>query len=68
MPEDEDYDTLGGFVITRLGRIPVPGESLDWEQWRFHIEAADQRRVRRLRVESRGVDSQESETNDPGLG
>jgi len=70
MPEDEDYDTLGGFVITRLGRIPVPGESLDWEQWRFHIDAADQRRVRRLRVESRGVDSvepaPEPETNEPG--
>jgi CBS domain containing-hemolysin-like protein len=51
LPEDEDYDTLGGFVITRLGRIPVPGETLEWGQWRFSIESADKRRVRRLRVE-----------------
>lgn len=53
MPEDEDYDTLGGFVITRFGRIPLPGESLEWDQWRFSVDAADKRRVRRLRVESR---------------
>ena len=53
MPEDEDYDTLGGFVITRFGRIPVQGESLEWDQWRFQIDAADKRRVRRLRIESR---------------
>jgi len=53
MPEDEDYDTLGGFVITRFGRIPISGESLEWGQWRFCVEAADKRRVRRVRVESR---------------
>ncbi len=53
MPEDEDYDTLGGFVITRFGRIPVQGESLVWDQWQFQIDAADKRRVRRLRIESR---------------
>ena len=53
MPEDEDYDTLGGFVITRFGRIPTPGESLEWGQWRLCVDAADKRRVRRVRVESR---------------
>jgi len=52
LPEDEDYDTLGGFVITRLGRIPIPGETLDWGQWQFRVESADKRRVWRLRVES----------------
>ena len=58
LPEDEDYDTLGGFVITRLGRIPVPGETLEWGQWRFSIESADKRRVQRLRVEPGQVDEE----------
>lgn len=28
LPEDEDYDTMGGFVLAKLGHIPKPGETL----------------------------------------
>ena len=62
LPEDEDYDTLGGFVITRLGRIPVSGETLEWGRWRFSIESADKRRVRRLRVEPGQAESESEST------
>ncbi|MBO0688995.1 MAG: HlyC/CorC family transporter [Candidatus Dormibacteraeota bacterium] len=31
LPEHEDYDTLSGLVLQRLGRLPEPGDSLDVE-------------------------------------
>jgi CBS domain containing-hemolysin-like protein len=29
LPEDEEYDTLAGFVLAQLGHVPVVGESID---------------------------------------
>lgn len=51
LPEDGDFDTLGGFVMTRLGRIPVSGERLTWEEWQMTIQDADKRRIKLVRVE-----------------
>ncbi|GAJ06268.1 unnamed protein product, partial [marine sediment metagenome] len=31
LPEDEDYETIGGFVFSRLGYIPKTGENFDYE-------------------------------------
>ncbi len=50
-PEEEDYDTLGGFVLSQLCRIPEPGEALDWQDVRLVILEANRRRVERVRVE-----------------
>jgi CBS domain containing-hemolysin-like protein len=50
-PEEEDYDTLGGFVLSQLCRIPEPGEVLDWQDLRLVILEASRRRVERVRVE-----------------
>ena len=30
LPEEGDYDTIGGFVFTQLGRIPEPNDSFTW--------------------------------------
>lgn len=51
LPEDGDFDTLGGFVMMRLGRIPVSGERLTWEEWQMTIHDADKRRVKLVRVQ-----------------
>ncbi|MFP6767802.1 MAG: hemolysin family protein [Planctomycetaceae bacterium] len=59
IPEDENYDTLAGFVITRFGRIPLKGEEFSWNQWRFFVDAADKRRVLRMRVQGEIVESAE---------
>jgi CBS domain containing-hemolysin-like protein len=47
----EDVDTLGGFLATLAGRVPVRGEILQGPE-RFEIEIldADPRRVKRLRI------------------
>jgi CBS domain containing-hemolysin-like protein len=42
---EADYDTLAGFLISRLGYIPTPGEHLDYQGYRFTVQEADERRV-----------------------
>jgi putative hemolysin len=50
-PKDEEFDTLGGFLAARLGRIPKVGERREEVGLRFTVEEADRRRVLRVRVE-----------------
>jgi len=51
LPEDEDYDTVGGFVFSRLGYIPKPGEHFDYDNLKFIIASAEPRRVKRIRIQ-----------------
>ena len=50
LPEDEDYDTLGGFVFSRLGYIPKNGECFDYENLKFTISSAEARRIKRIEI------------------
>jgi magnesium and cobalt transporter len=47
----EDYDTLGGLVIHRLGRLPKRGELLEIEGLKVQVLRADSRRVHTLLVD-----------------
>jgi CBS domain containing-hemolysin-like protein len=49
-PEGE-YETLSGFMMEQMGRIPEVGEVLEYGGYRFTVEAADPRRVERVRAE-----------------
>ena len=50
-PEDEEYDTLAGFLLSQLCRIPEPGEILHWQDMRLVVLEATRRRVERVRLE-----------------
>ncbi len=50
VPEDAAYETLGGFVMARLGRVPVAGDSVDVPGWRVDVARMDGRRVARVRL------------------
>jgi putative hemolysin len=50
LPEEEAYDTLGGFLFSRLGRIPERGESYEHDHVKFEILDVDDRTIRRVRV------------------
>lgn len=52
LPESDDFDTVGGFVFSQFGRMPTPGEVLDWNKLRFTVLEADARRIQRLRIEN----------------
>lgn len=51
LPEGEEYDTVGGFVSTTLGRIPSAGESLTEGRARVTVLEAEPTRVTKVRVE-----------------
>lgn len=46
LPEDEDYETVAGFVLSQLGHIPRPGERLTYQNLQLTVTE-----VRRLRIE-----------------
>ncbi len=50
LPEQEDFDTLGGLVTFIMGKIPVTGETFRHGSARFTVIEADVRHVIRLRV------------------
>ena len=51
LPEDEDYDTIGGFVFSHLGYIPKTAESFDYKNLKFTIASAEARRIKRIRIQ-----------------
>jgi len=51
LPEEGDYDTIGGFVFTQLGRVPEPNDSLTWNLLRITVLEADKRKIGKLRIE-----------------
>ena len=40
-----DFDTVGGLIVTELGRIPVKGEQINVAGLNIHVQDADPRRV-----------------------
>lgn len=48
--EDDDFETLGGFVTDRLGRIPRAGEHFIWSGWKFEVMDMDRHRVDKVLV------------------
>lgn len=52
IPEDEldAYQTLAGFVLARIERVPVEGDKFDWEDYQFEVVDMDGRRVDKILV------------------
>ena len=51
IPEDEDYDTVGGFVIKYVGRIPEINERIVYQDKIFTILKKDERRISQIKIE-----------------
>lgn len=49
VPEGE-YETLAGFVLDRLGHLPVAGEWVAHEGWELEVVELDRRRIDRVRL------------------
>ena len=47
---DEEFDTVGGLVLKRFGRVPKRGEQLTVDHLSFRVLRADSRRVYLLQV------------------
>jgi CBS domain containing-hemolysin-like protein len=51
LPEEEDFDTIGGFVFHQFGRIPEVGERLETHGVRIEVLAATRRRIDLVRID-----------------
>ncbi|MBJ89044.1 MAG: magnesium/cobalt efflux protein [Woeseia sp.] len=50
LTEEHDYDTIGGLVMHELGRLPRPGELLDYGGFQFRVTRAESRRIDAVQV------------------
>ncbi|MFZ3133058.1 MAG: hemolysin family protein [Methanothrix sp.] len=48
--ESEHYESIGGFMIQLLGRLPKQGESVEYMNTRFVIENVEKNRIKKIRV------------------
>jgi putative hemolysin len=51
LPRDAGFETLAGFVLARLQRVPGLGDSFDYDSHRFTVEEMEGRRIAKVRVE-----------------
>ncbi|MCL5292205.1 MAG: hemolysin family protein [Actinobacteria bacterium] len=51
--EHDDIDTIGGFVVGLMGRIPNPGDQADFENLTFRVEEVDGRRIAKVLITKR---------------
>ncbi len=67
IPESDDYDTIAGFVLRELGRIPELGDEVPFEDGaRLRVERMDGRRISRLKYFGAPVpESFDAEQGDP---
>ena len=62
-PEGE-YDTIGGFIMAQLGRIPSEDEhpEIEYEGCRFTVDEVDERRIEQITAEKLPVPEEETES------
>ncbi len=50
LPHEDEYETLSGFVMTSLGRVPQASDHFEWNGLRFEVVDMDGRRVDKVLV------------------
>jgi putative hemolysin len=63
LPDEEEYETLGGFVMMQLGRIPQPADQFEWNGLCFEVMEMDNKRVDKVQVSSVPVRNRVSSEN-----
>lgn len=48
--ESEDFDSIGGFVMGIIGRLPEAGETIEYNNIKFIAEAVEKNRIEKLRI------------------
>jgi CBS domain containing-hemolysin-like protein len=64
-PDEDAYDTIGGFVVHRVGRIPLPGAEIPFrDDVVLRVDTAEPRRVARV-VAARPRSQEEQDAEEP---
>lgn len=52
LPRDAGFETLAGFALSRLQKIPCVGDSFEYEGRRYTVEEMDGHRIARVKIEN----------------
>ena len=55
--EGQGFETVGGFLLSRLGRVPAVGEHFDLDGLDVEILETEQRRITRVRLRRQDDDA-----------
>ena len=59
--EPQGFETVGGFVLSHVGRVPTVGERFDIDGLAIEVLEAERRRVNKVRMRKRETQSSDSE-------
>ena len=45
------FESIGGFIVDKLGRIPQNGETIEFGDWKLSVVQADERRIKKVKIE-----------------
>src|SRR5690606_35199990 len=48
LPEDRDYETVAGFILSHLHHLPETGEYIETASWRLEVVDLDGRRIDKI--------------------
>jgi putative hemolysin len=65
LPQDEGFETLAGFLLSRLQKLPAGGESIDYGGRRFTVEKMEGHRIATVRIEPIPAAAQTQSTQTP---
>ncbi len=63
MDDEAEYDTLGGFIIHELERIPTTGDTLEWKDFSFEIIDMDGARIDKILVTNKALVQKDDPTD-----
>ena len=52
LPSDAGFETLAGFVLSRLQKIPAVGDSFEYEGRRYTVEEMEGHRIAKVKIET----------------
>ena len=61
---DDDWDTVGGLIFSKLGHVPTVGEQVDVDGYELVVERLQGRRITRVRITPRSDEAEADETSE----
>jgi CBS domain containing-hemolysin-like protein len=61
LPRDAGFETVAGFILARLQRIPELRDSFEFEGRRYTVEQLEGHRIARVRIEKTAKAGDEAE-------
>ena len=61
---EEDYDSISGFIVNALGRLPRLGDEVDFEEFRLVVDKCDKYRIIKVHLYIKTASEADSDTQD----